>query len=206
MADGSKLSVMHLSRFAFTRRHAALVAVALGVMAVACGPIYSEWRESEFRSLTPMQHYFLALRLVHPRTVKQFGSGKDAVVIGPWIAEPSRNDLKAAIHHLEAIPADNPVAEWASRQLPLPLLRLKRDRPRDFLVVEEAMYRSCIARRKALEEEEQEKIAQEHPCRHLLTSDGSCVTSFCGTGVAQECAPLAGNDRIAQLKALVPVP
>ena len=68
------------------------------------------------------------------------------------------------------------------------------------------MYRSCIARRKAFEEEEQEKVAQEHPCRHLLTADGGCVTVFCGTGVAQECAPLAGSDRIAELKALVPFP
>jgi hypothetical protein len=141
---------------------------------------------------------------VHPVTKKVFGSGKDAVVIGPWIAEPSRNDLEAAIHHLEAIPADDPFGQVATLQLPLPLLRLKRDRPRDFLVVEEAMYRSCIARRKALEEEEQEKVAQEHPCRHLLTSDGRCVTSFCGTGLSDACAPLAGSDRIAQLKALVP--
>ena len=111
---------MYLPRFALTRRHAALVALAFGVMAVACGPIYSEWREMEFRSLTPMQHYFLALRLVHPETVKQFGSD----VIGPWIAEPSRNDLNAAIHHLEAIPADDRFGDMATRQLPLPLLRL----------------------------------------------------------------------------------
>jgi len=169
-------------------------------MAVACGPIYSDWRESEFRSLTPLQHYGLALRLLHPRTEKVFWSGND-FVSGPWIVEPSRNDLKAAIHHLEAIPADDPFGQWATRQLPL--LRLKRDRPRDFLVVEEARYRSCIARRKAHEEEEREKAAQEQPCRHLLTSDGRCVASFCETGFAQECAPLAGSERIAQLKALV---
>jgi len=75
---------------------------------VACGPIYSDWEDSAFRTLTPMQHYFLALRLVHPRTEKVFWSSGNEIVSGPWIAEPSRNDLKAAIHHLEAIPEDDP--------------------------------------------------------------------------------------------------
>jgi hypothetical protein len=191
---------MYLPLFALTRRHGALAALALGVIAAACGPIYSEWQESEFRTLTPMQHYGLALRLLYPRTQKLYSTGND-VISRPWIAEPSTSDLKAAIHHLEAIPTGVSFGQGATELLPL--LRLKRDRPQDFLSMEQARYLSCMASIRAKRAELLEQVARERPCRHLLTSDGRCITAFCGTGLDEECAPLAGSERLAQLRALL---
>lgn len=157
--------MMYLPRFSFTRRRAVFVALALGVMAAA-------W-----------------LRLLLPRTRKLFGSGKDAVY-APWIGEPSTDDLKNAIRHLEAIPQDSDVFMRGAEVLPppvyvratklLPLLRLKRDRPQDYLALEEATYRSCIAKAYA-----------------------SPAPSICTVGLPESCAPLASSERLAQLRTLV---
>lgn len=131
------------------------------------------------------------------RTRKVFPSGKDTISI-PWVAEPTTGDLKNAIRHLEAIPQDSDVFMRAAKSLPH--LRLKRDRPQDFLALEESRYRSCIAKATT---EVYEQVARERPCRHLLTSHGRCVTSVCTTGLSEACAPLAGSERLAELRALV---
>jgi hypothetical protein len=211
---------MYLPRFALISRRAALAALALVVMAAAW--LFARQQERQiawfqgdgFGTLTPWEHYDWAMRLLLPRTKKVFRSGNDTYSM-PWVAEPSTDELNNAIRHLEAIPPDSDLFMRGEEVLPppvyvratklLPLLRLKRDRPQDYLALEEATYRSCIARRKALEEEEQEKAAKEHPCRHSLTSDRGCVASFCEFGLAQGCAPLAGSERLAQLKALDPI-
>jgi hypothetical protein len=187
LPDGCNLRSMYLPRFALIRRHAALAALALVVMAAAWLFLDSKWFQgSGFATLTPWEHYDWAMRLLHPRTKKLFGSG-DSI---PWVAEPTTDDLKNAIRHLEAIPPDSDAFTRGAEVLPppvyvratklLPLLRLRRDQARDYLALEEARYRSCIA--------------EAH----------SGGTSICTTGLAQRCAPLAGSDRIAQLKALVP--
>ena len=142
-----------------------------------------------FDTLTPWEHYDWAMRLLLPRTKKLFGSGKDAVY-APWVAEPTTDDLENAIRHLEAIPQDSDVFMRGAEVLPppvyvratglLPLLRLKRDRPQDYLALEEATYRSCIAKAYA------------------------SAPSICTVGLPESCAPLAGSERIAQLRALVP--
>jgi hypothetical protein len=196
---------MYLPRFAMTGRRAALAALALVVMAAAWPLLHSKWEEykfarqqerqiawfqgSGFATLTPWEHYDWAMRLLHPRTKKLFGSGKDTYSI-PWVAEPTTDDLKNAIRHLEAIPPDSDAFTRGAEVLPppvyvratklVPLLRLRRDQPRDYLALEEATYRSCTT--------------QAH----------ASGTSICTTGLPEACAPLAGSDRIAQLKALVP--
>jgi hypothetical protein len=179
---------MYLPRFALTRRRAVLSALALGVLAAAW-PIYSRWQERESRnSVNPMQHYSLALRLLHPR------SG----------LAPSTSDMKAAIHHLEVIPAGDSFGQWATQLLPL--LRLKRDRPQDFPAAEEAKYRSCMAKAKAQEAEVQGQVARESPRRHLLTRDGRCVTVSCATGLSEACAPLATVECLSQFATFSPGP
>jgi hypothetical protein len=186
---------MHLPRFALTRRHAALAvlaALAFGVMAAArplldskCEAYkFARWQERQiawfqgdgFATLTPRAHYDWALRLLHPRTEKIFRLGKDTIS-GPWIDTPSTDALKNAIRHLEAIPAESDV--YLRAEALLPLVRLKRDRPQDFPAVEEARYRGCMAKAHA------------------------SATSICGTGLDEECAPLAGSERLAELRALV---
>jgi hypothetical protein len=192
--DGSNICAMYLPRFAMTRRHAALAALALVVMAAAW--LFARQQESQidwfqgggFATLTPWEHYDWAMRLLLPQTKKVFGSG-DSI---PWVAEPTTDDLENAIRHLEAIPPDSDVFTRGAEVLPppvyvratklLPLLRLRRDQPRDYLALEEARYRSCIEKAYA------------------------SGTSICTTGLPESCAPLAGSERIAQLKALVPFP
>jgi len=217
---------MYLPRFALTCRHAALAALAFGVMAAAWPRLDSKWEAYKFArwqerqiawfqgdgfaTLTPWEHYDWAMRLLHPRTKKVFRPGKDTYSM-PWVAEPTTDDLKNAIRHLEAIPAESDVHVRAAEVLPpavyeraaklLPLLRLQRDRPQDFLALEEARYRSCIAKATT---EVYEQVARERPCRHQLTPDGKCVTSICTTGLSEACAPLAGSERLAQLEALAP--
>ena len=113
---GSNICAMHLPRFAMTRRHAALAALAalsLVIMPEAWLFLDSKWVEyrfarqqerqiawfqgSGFATLTPWEHYDWAMRLLHPpRTKKLFGSGKDTYSI-PWVAEPTTDDLKNAI-------------------------------------------------------------------------------------------------------------
>ena len=160
-----------------------MVALALGMMAAAW-PLYSQWREHEFRtSLTPQGHYVRAGRLLYP------SSG----------LEPSTNDVRAAIHHLRVIPAEAPMHREAVELIPL--IELRMDRPQDF-AIEQARFLSCMARDKAREAEIQEQTARERPCRHFLTPDGKCVFIGCGTGVTQRCAPLAHYWRLAQLEAL----
>ena len=210
---------MYLPRFALTCRHAALAALAFGVMAAAWPRLDSKWEAYKFArwqerqiawfqgdgfaTLTPWEHYDWAMRLLHPRTKKVFRPGKDTYSM-PWVAEPTADDLKNAIRHLEAIPPDFDVFVRGAEVLPL--LRLRRDQPHDYLALEEARYRSCIARFKAKRTEVLEQVARERPCRHLLTSDGRCIAIFCntGTGLPDACAPLAGSERLAQLRALVP--
>lgn len=196
-----------------TCRHAALGALGalvFGAM-VAAWPLldskweaykYARWQERQiawfqgdgFATLAPWVHYYWARRLLQHRT--------DI----PWIPEPSKEAVTTAIRHLEAIPPESDVYAQAAELLPL--LRLKRDRPQDFPAVEEASYRSCIARSKAQEEEVREQVARERPCRHLLTSDGKCIYADLSHDTADTdprvtCAPLAGSERLAQLRALV---
>jgi len=119
-------------------------------------------------------------------------SVRQGLFSGPWIAEPSTEALKTAIRHLEAIPPESDVYAQAAELLPL--LRLKRDRPQDFPAVEQAKFLSCVAKDKAREAELQEQgiVDLRHDTRD--------------TALEVECAPLAGSDRIAHLKALVPFP
>jgi hypothetical protein len=181
---------MHLPRFALTRRHAALAALAalafgLGVISGEWPLLYPQWRE--YRAHAPLQHYIRATELLHPR------SG----------LAPSNSDLKAAIHHLRAITADSPMHREAAELLPL--LELRMDRPQDFPAIEQARFLSCMAEAKAEDEELREQAAREHPCRQFLTRDGKCLpNSRCTTGLTQRCAPLAYAERLAQLRTLVP--
>jgi hypothetical protein len=216
---------MHLPRFALTRRHAALAvlgALAFGVMAAAWQRLDSKWEAYKFArwqerqiawfqgdgfdTLTPAAHYYWAMRLVHPRTNKVFQIGKNTSVVGGWIAEPSTDALKTAIRHLEAIsPGSDGYLKAAEV---LPFLRLKRDRPQDFPAVEQARFLSCIASFKAERTKIQEQVARERPCRHLLTRDGKCIPfdfshDTPDTAIEVVCAPVAGSERLAQLKALV---
>ena len=199
---------MYIPRFALTRRHAALAALALGVMAAAWLLLDSKWEAYKFArrfgTLTPWEHYDRAMHLLLPRTKKVFGFGDsipkvfglgdvgDSIpwVAEGWVAEPTIDDLKNAIRHLEAIPPDSDVFMRGADLFPppvyvratklLPLLRLRRDQPREYLALEEASYRSCIAK------------AMTEP-------------AICKTGLREGCAPLAGSERLAQLNALVPI-
>jgi hypothetical protein len=125
----------------------------------------------EFRSsLTPGQHYIHALWLCNLQ------SG----------FPPSASDVMAAIHHLEVIPTDAPVHAKASDTLAL--LRVLRDRPRDFAAAEKASFRSCVARIRAADE-------AKRPCPGVMTQDGKCIIHRCGNGLAERCSPLARGER-----------
>jgi hypothetical protein len=197
---------MHIPRFAMTRNRAVLLAALVVGLIAAAWPLHSWWRqEREFRTAIDravraiqfqypqlpehefrisLEHYARAMQLLHPR------SGR----------EPSMNDMKTAIHHLRGISAESPFHKIAADMLAN--LELRVNRAQDFPAIEQEQFLSCMATASAKEAELQAQVAQEHPCRHLLTSDGRCVTSFCGTGLAESCAPLATRERLAQLNAL----
>jgi hypothetical protein len=176
---------MYLPRFALTRRRAVLAALAVGLMAAAW-PLYSQWREREFRaSLTSQGHYVRAMRLLYPRTGH----------------EPFTNDMETAMHHLRVIPVDSPMHREATDLLLL--LELRMDRPQDFAAIEQARFISCMAEGKAWAVEILEQTARERPCRHFLTRDGKCVFIGCSTMWSHWCAPLANPWRLFQLEALV---
>jgi hypothetical protein len=180
LLDGINLSVMSLPRFAMTLRSSVLAALTIGVIA-AVWLLDSRHREVEFRNtLTPGQHYAHALWLCHHR------SG----------LAPSASDLKAAIHHLEVIPAQSPVHPQAADLLPR--LRVWRDRPQDFPAEEVSRFRSCVAK---VEADEQVEAQKSGNCS-FRTRNGKCVVDICGNYLVQECAALVTRDRAFQLLSL----
>lgn len=154
--------------------------LVLGV-SVATWILYRQRREREFRlSLTPGQHY------IHSKWLCTARSG----------LAPSASDVKAAIHHHEVIPADSAVHAEATYLLAI--LRVLRDRPKDFAAEEKASFQCCIARIRAVDEAE----ALKRPCQLFTTADGKCIIAGCSTGVVAQCAPLARGKRVGELMSL----
>jgi hypothetical protein len=165
-----------------SRRTAILVMLVLGVSAATC-ILYRQRREREFRlSLTSAQHYIYAVWLCTPR------SG----------LPPSASDVKAAIHHLEVIPAESPAHPMATDLLPL--VRVLRDRPQDFAAEEHASFQRCVARIRAQEIEMQAE-SLKRPCPGIMREDGKCIIVGCDYGLIRQCAPLARAQHFSQVLA-----
>jgi hypothetical protein len=157
--------------------------LVLGVSAATC-ILYRQRREREFRlSLTPGQHYVYAVWLCTPR------SG----------LPPSPSDVKAAIHHLEVIPAASPAHPMATDLLPL--VRTLRDRPQDFAAAERASFQRCVARIRAAEEMEMHAEALKRPCPGIMREDGKCIIVGCDYVRIRQCAPLARAQHFSQVLA-----